>query len=158
MKTLICQISLATILLTGCSKQEEQSAPSVAAEKPAAAPPAPIAETSKAVADTATQTKDEAQSAATEATKTADTVKNDVASAAAAPAGFQAWTDKVKGLISQQKYSEALAAFTELPANLTPEQQKLVEQLKAQVQQALSKQTTDQGLKAVGGLLNGTKK
>ena len=158
MKILICQISVITVLLTACSKQEDQSTPAVA-QKPAPAPAAPAPEAPKPVADAVTAAKDTAPSVANDATKAADTVKNEAAAApATASTGFQAWTDKVKGLISQQKYTEALAAFSELPSSLTPEQQKLVDQLKAQVQQSLSKQTADQGLKAVGGLLNNTKK
>jgi hypothetical protein len=134
-------------LLSACSKQEEQSAPAVT-QKPAA---------EKAVADVVKETKDSAQAtvnqASKEVDKAVDTVKN-AAPPAPGSTTFQTWYEKVKGLVADQKYTEAAAALTELPASLTPEQQKMVDQLKAQVQQALSKQSADQGLKAVGGLLN----
>jgi PBP1b-binding outer membrane lipoprotein LpoB len=154
---LVCGASIVSlaVLLGGCSKQEEQTAPAVTQKPPTPAPPAPPAETPKAVSDAVAEAKP-AAAAANEAAKTADTVKStESAAAAGASAQVGAWFDKIKGLINEKKYTEALTALSQPPpVNLTAEQQKLVEQLKTQVESALAKQSTDEGVKAVGGLLN----
>ncbi len=60
----------------------------------------------------------------------------------------------LKNAVTQKQYSEATAMVSKL-ANyqLTPDQQKLVDDLKAQLQKALGSQAADEGKKAIGGLL-----
>lgn len=140
----------ATLLLSACSKQEEPAAPAVA-QKPAPAPaPAPVPEPPKVEAPAAPAEVKAAAEQAVDAAKTATPPAPPAASSQA-----QSLIERIKALIAEKKYSEALTAMSEItPANLTPDQQTLVEQLKTQAQNAMAKQTTDQGLKAVGGLLN----
>jgi len=66
--------------------------------------------------------------------------------------------DQVKTLIAEKKYDEALGLFKKLgEIKLTPEQQKLVDDLKAQVQKLVAAQATkaltDEAAKAAGNLL-----
>jgi hypothetical protein len=66
----------------------------------------------------------------------------------------QGLIDKVKGLIAEKKYTEALAALKDLSAlKLTEEQQKIVSDLKAQIEKAMQAQATSEATKSVGGLL-----
>ncbi len=142
--------------LVACSKHEESSAPAAQTAAPAPPPPAPAAEASKAASAAVTEAKPAAAEAANEAAKTADNLKATASDAASGTtAQIQSWFDKIKGLINEKKYADALTALSQPPvANLTADQQKLVDQLKAQVQSLMAKQSTDEGLKAVGGLLN----
>lgn len=85
-----------------------------------------------------------------------------VASAAAAAATtntqVQALIDKAKGLVTDQKYQEALNVVQQLSnVQLTPEQQKLVDGLKAQIQAALAKTTATGAASALGNVLGGQK-
>ena len=73
-------------------------------------------------------------------------------------AQVQGLINKVKDLIAQKDYAGALSALKELSAmKLTPEQQKLVDDLKAQVQKAMAGAAASDAQKnasdAVGGLL-----
>lgn len=141
-------------LFIACSKKEEAAAPVV--QTPASHPVTVAPETTKAVNAAVAEAKPAAVATANEAAKTADGLKATASDAAgAASTQVQSWFDKIKGLINEKKYSEALTALAQPPTNnLTAEQQKVVDQLKAQVQELLAKQSADQGLKAVGGLLN----
>jgi hypothetical protein len=147
-------IACLPFLLSACSKQEEPAAP--AAQKPATTPSVAAEEASKAASAAVTEAKPATAAAANQAAQTADNLKSTTSEAAAGTsAQIQSWFDKIKGLINEKKYPEALTALSNPPsANLTAEQQRLVDQLKTQVQDLLAKQSTDQGLKAVGGLLN----
>lgn len=148
------------LLLFGCSKQEEPTVP--AATAPTAAPaqaPAPMAEVEKR----ASTAQAEAQKAAAEAqakvesvptplVKTPENTVRAVPEASGQPQ-LQKVLDQVKGLLSEKKYPEALAAFSQLSnVNLTSEQQKLVQDLKAQVQTAMASEKANEGLKSAGEL------
>lgn len=135
-----------SLSMVGCGKQEEQTPASVSDALPSA---------DKAVSDAQKQAepqKEAAQSAAVDTQKSAI----DVASAATDQA--QGSIDKVKALIAEKNYTEALAAVQDLSAmKLTPEQQKLVDDLKVQAQKAMADAATEEAKKkaagAVGGLL-----
>ena len=63
---------------------------------------------------------------------------------------------EVKTLVDEKKYQEASAKLAEMAnVQLTPQQQELVEKLKAEIQKGLSGQAVDSGKKALGGLLQG---
>lgn len=140
----VTSIALGTALLLvgGCGQSGRTPEP----------PPKGEAETSPA------QTK--ATEAMKQATTAAEAVK-DTAKAAVDQAASKAQEliTQAKGLVDAKKYADASNILQQLAAlKLTPEQQKLVEDLKATIQQALAKQATSEGVKAVGGLLDSKKK
>lgn len=178
MNAVLLALLSASVFLNGCSKKEE-SAPPAASQTPAAPAAANLEKAVTATADKAAAAVDsavsgaqkaaanvaaEAQKQAVEVQATAvPPVTQVVKTPAAAPAppappaqtAVQNILDRTKNLLNEKKYPEALAALGELSSvNLTSEQQKLVEQLKAQIQNAMTQQTANDGLKAVGGLLN----
>ena len=66
----------------------------------------------------------------------------------------QSQIDKVKSLLADKKYTEALTALKELSAmKLTPDQQTMVDGLKAQVEKAMQAEATSDATKSVGGML-----
>lgn len=63
---------------------------------------------------------------------------------------------ELKALVDEKKYQEASAKLADLAeVNLTPQQQELLEKLKAEIQKGLSGQAVESGKKALGGLLQG---
>lgn len=145
MKTSIVFSALSAALLfagSGCSKKEDAiSAP-------------PAAESAPTVADKVIATAQ----GQTEVVKKAvqDAAANVQSQAAAANDKAQGMIDQAKQLVSENKFSEAMAALNGLAnQQLTPEQQSLVAKLKEQIQKAMQGATTvkDEAAKAVGGLL-----
>jgi len=66
--------------------------------------------------------------------------------------------DKAKTYIADKKYEDALGSIKQLAdLKLTPEQQIIVDDLKAQVLKATGKQVASDATKAVGGLLTPNK-
>jgi trans-2-enoyl-CoA reductase len=62
--------------------------------------------------------------------------------------------DRIKTLIAEKKYQGAMAAVNEAARlRLTPDQQKLVDELKQQVEKAMTGQAASEGAKAAGDLL-----
>lgn len=113
-----------------------------------------------------TQTPKPSEGMAAEAVKAADTAKSTVkqatdeaaAQASAAQQQAQGVIDKAKNLVNDQKYQEALSSLAQLAnLKLTPEQQKLVDDLKAQIQSALAKAKAADASSALGGALGGKK-
>lgn len=108
----------------------------------------------------ATAAADAAQKQAAEAKAAAERAGADVRKqaegvASAAEGQVQGLIDRVKGLVGEKKYTEALNSLNELSKlKLTPEQQKWVDELKAQIQKALAGQAAPDATKAVGGLLD----
>src|SRR3954467_13319130 len=131
------------LLAAGCSKQES-----------AAPPPAPketksttdqLTADAKKVAGQATeQVKETAQKGATETKQAAAKVTEQLSlatNAAAAQAGTQpqGLIDRTKTYIADKKYEDALTSLKQLSnTKLTPNQQKIVDDLKAQVQKVMA--------------------
>jgi hypothetical protein len=121
--------------VTGCKKEE----------------PAPgAAKSDQGTASDAATAVDAAKAAAKQVTDQA------AAQVKAAEQQAQGLIDRAKAYVSEQKYQEALTSLNQLTsANLTAEQQKLVDDLKAQIQSALAKATGSNAASALGGALEG---
>jgi hypothetical protein len=134
-RTLLSIAAAIAFSLVGCSKQASTTPPTGDDAQKAAAP----------AADTLKQT---AETAVTDATKQA-------LDAAAPPTGTaKEWIDKAKGLIAENKFSEASSVLQQLAGQpLTAEQQQLVDSLKEQIQKALAANAAGEGASAVGNLL-----
>ena len=149
-------------LLTGCG--DSSSSSSSTAVTPPPAPPAAPAKPVEAATKAATEA---AKTVSQETAKVADATKEKVAEAAkavqaavaeAGPAAqekFTALVADVKKLIADGKGTEAVQKVQAALANLklTPEQQKIIDDLKQQAQEALSKKGVEAATKAVGDLL-----
>jgi uncharacterized protein HemY len=97
-----------------------------------------------------------AAAAAQQATDTAASLTN--AAAAASSSQVQALIDKAQGLVTNEKYKDALTVVQQLASvKLTPEQRTLVDGLKAQIQTALAKTTATDATSVLGNALGGQK-
>ncbi|MBL9168076.1 MAG: hypothetical protein JNN07_10075 [Verrucomicrobiales bacterium] len=140
MKTSLLSLSLviAVVGLTGCSETPSDKPAGASAPAPAAAP---------TVAEGAQQAAQSATAAASDA-------------AAAVNAKFQEVLAQAQGLLGQGKLPEAQEALKSLTdLKLSADQQKLVDDLKAKIQQAMAAAKAGGGdaVKSVQGLLPKTK-
>ena len=133
--------ALAVVLLgVGCSKEADP-----AAAVPAAPAPAPAA----ADASTASGA---AVGAAAAAASSAAAAASDAATKAASQA--QELIDKLKAAISGKRSNEAADLLAQLTkVQLTPEQQRVVDDLKSSMQKAVADQAVGEGKKALGDAL-----
>jgi hypothetical protein len=158
--TLFYSTSLCALLfLCACAKKEEP------APLPAATSLERQTSVVKSAADTAVNEAGKAGTTATvpeppapEATATPLPPETPAAAQAAegetAPSA-QAIIDRVRTLVAEKKYPEAVTAFSQLSkVNLTAEQQTIVRELKTQISNGMAAEAGSEGLKSVGGLLN----
>jgi hypothetical protein len=157
------------LLSSGCAKQEEPSAlpagqhttltttPSLPDQNPASTSSTnlPTATTNSVTeADLLAQKQvAEAQAAldkaAAAAQKTAET------GAASSQDQVKALFEKIKGLVAEKKYAEAVVSLNEVSQmKLTTEQQGWVEQMKTQVQKGMASQVLPDAAKTLDGFLN----
>lgn len=135
--------ALAITLLAGCGKQTESPETGTGGEGTSATTSNPNVLT-------------EAVEAAKPAVQQAATEVKDAATAAAADATAKAnaLIEQAKKLISETKYTEATNLINQLATmKLTPEQEKLVADLKAQIKKALTSLSSTNAAGAVGNLL-----
>jgi len=134
-------LSVAAVNFSGCKKEEPAPA-AVEAPKPSdtmATEPAKVVEPARPAV--------------------AKEVVDDAANQAnAEKAQSQSMIDKAKSYFADQKYQDALTTISQLSASkLTPDQQKLVDALKAQIQNAMVKASASDAASALGGALDGKK-
>jgi hypothetical protein len=131
-------VACATLAAVSGCKKEEPAPAAPKADQGTASQAAPVVDAAKAAV------KDVADQAATQAK--------------AAEQQAQGLIDRAKSLVAEGKYQDALSSLTTLnTAQLTAEQQKLVDGLKAQIQAALAKATGSDAASALGGALGGKK-
>jgi hypothetical protein len=159
----VLTLSLSLAIFVGCKKEEPVSpaakeAPSAPTEAAPAAKLALPSETNSlategktAVEETTTSVKETIQ-ATTEAAKQAVTqlAPQSDATAGGLTTQVQGIIKKAQDLVGEKKYQDALSALQQLAnLTLTPEQQKVVDDIKAQIQKAVASQTLQDAAKSI---------
>ena len=165
----IVAISCLSLTLCSCSKKEEPVPPTPgSAEKSANTTAADAekavtgaaADAQKAASGAAADAQKQIQATAADAQKevqknTADAQKLTEAGAAASQNQAQGLIQKAKQLIADKKYSDALESLKGLSnLKLTSDQQKIVDDLKTQVEKLMASDAASGAAKSVGGLLD----
>ncbi len=128
----------ATILLAGCNKEAETAAPTATPETvdPLTAVAEKVEETANSVKEMATPAKEAAQSVQTEGEQAKEAVTEAVSEGKKNALQI---IESVKELVGQAKYTEALAAISELSIDqLSPDLQQVVNGLKEKAEKALA--------------------
>jgi len=163
MKTerIVATLALTSLIaiVAGCGQKDQTASTEATTESKTES-------TLSSVSAAASEAKETAKQAATEVKQTAEKVAADVKQTAqetTAAAGNKIATlkaeaqnliDKTKTLINDQKYQDALNSLKQLSnLSLTPEQQKTVNDLKAQLEKIMSSQVVTNAASALNGLL-----
>lgn len=141
MKTKNSLISLAAcvtvVALAGCEKKTE-TMPDVPTTNTVATVTAPEADTADKAVTMATEASNQIAATATNVVNSATTQFDDL-------------VGKAKAYIADKKYTDALAAINSLSnLTLTPEQQKIVDDLKAEVKKLMSGSAADAAKNLLG--------
>jgi hypothetical protein len=159
LKNLYCGVAVCVLISlgTGCNKQE--ASPISKSEAPQAVETTPTNAPATPAAPAPASTEAPAAPAAAPATPAVAPAAAAVAQQTEAVAAkVQGMIDQVKSLVDQKKYQDAMNIINQLGTlKLSAEQQKLVDDLKAQVQKLMAAQATSEATKSVGGLLGGQK-
>ena len=145
--------------VSGCKKEEPVSSPVDQRTWESV-----TSQTQKAVVGAASEVKEATETVASGVTQAVPAAASERKPAEAVTltdaevAQTQGLIDRAKGHLADKKYQEALDTIKQLAgAKQTPEQQKLVEDLKAQIQSALAKAAGSDAASALGGALGGRK-
>jgi len=132
--TLIGTTAIAAVLCVGCSKSETPANPVSGADEGTVVEEVSIEETVTEAADTAKQAVSDANAKA------------------------QELLTQAQSLVGEKKYEEAGKLLQKLAnLELTPEQKKTLDSLKATIQKAMESGAVKEGTKAIGNMLGGEK-